>query len=211
MNSVEVGIIGDGGQSREVREYLRESNIEPSFLAVDREYVDGTPGRIDILSPSDYQELTPVVAAIGAPEIRRKMVEEWRGGEFFTVISNQSYVGDTVRIGEGSIISPRAVLTASIEVGRHVIVNVGATVSHDSEIGDYATIGPGAHIAGGVKLGRGVFIGIGASVNNGVEIADGCVVGAGAVVISDILEPNSVVVGTPARLLRINEGWLSEV
>lgn len=207
----EVGILGAGGQAREVEQYLDDQGIKPTFFAVDAEYVGDSPGRIDILSPTEFEAVTPVIAAIGAPEVRRQLVKEWKGGEFYTVIANEAYVGESVTIGEGSIIAPRAVLTASIEVGSHVIVNVGATISHDCVIGDFATISPGAHVAGSVELGPGVFVGIGATISNGVKVAEGSVIGAGAVVIKDVVEKNSVVVGVPGGVIRINEGWLSEV
>lgn len=205
-----VGLIGAGGQAKEVEQYLRDSGITPAFFAVDKEYVN-TKNQIDILSPDEYEELTPVIAAIGAPEVRRKMVENWRGKEYYSVISKDAYIGKSVEIGQGAIIAPRAVLTADIKLGEHVLVNVAATISHNAKLGNYVTVGPGAHIAGAVELGDGVFVGIGASISNNVKIAEGSVVGAGAVVISDILEPNSVVVGVPAKLIRVNKGWLNEV
>ena len=207
----EVGILGAGGQAREVKQYLGDQDIQPAFFAVNAEYVGDAPERIDILSPSDFEAVTPVIAAIGAPEVRRQLVEEWKGGEFYTVRANESYIGESVIIGKGSIIAPQAVLTANIEVGSHVIVNVGATISHDCTIGNFVTIGPGAHVAGNVELGDGVFVGIGASISNGVKVAEGSVIGAGAVVIKDVVEKNSVVVGVPASTIRVNEGWLSEV
>lgn len=205
-----VGLIGAGGQAREVEQYLREYGVHPSFYAVDKEYVAGDK-RIDILSPNEFEEMTPVISAIGSPEVRRKMVESWKGEEFYSVVSKDAYIGEGVRLGSGVIVAPRAVLTTDIEVGDHVLINVAATVSHDVKLGNYVTIGPGAHIGGSVELGDGVFVGIGANVSNGIKVAEGSVIGAGAVVISDIMEPNSVVVGVPAKLIRINEGWLSEV
>jgi len=212
MEKKDIGIIGFGGQAREATEYLSEKNIKPAFFAIGKEYIqDGIERKIDILDPSEYQRLTPVIAAIGAPEIRRKLVGEWKGEDFSTIISEQAYVGESVEIGKGSIVAPRVVLTANVTVGEHSIINVGSTISHDCKLGNFTTVSPGAHIAGNVELGDGVFIGIGAVVSNGVRIAEGVVVGAGAVVLKDIEEKNATVVGVPAKVIRINEGWLSEV
>ena len=207
----ELGIIGSGGQAREVAQYLSDEDSLPAFFAVHPEYLSENDVRVNLLNPNEYERITPVVAAIGAPEVRRRLVHEWAGESFGTVIAKDAYVGETVEMGVGCIISPRAVLTANVLLGDHVIVNIGATISHDSKIGNYATISPGAHIAGNVEIGDGVFVGIGATISNGIKIAEGSVIGAGAVVVNDIIENNSVVVGVPAKTIRINEGWLSEV
>lgn len=205
-----IGILGKGGQADEAESYLKDSEVE--FNAISSEYFDSSNARqVDILQPSEYQEALPVVAAIGAPAIRRKMVEEWKGERFKTIVAELSYIDKTVTIGEGGIIAPRAVITTNVEIGSHAIINVAASISHNSKLGDFVTVSPGAHIGGNVEIGNGAFIGIGAIITNNVIIAEGCVVGAGAVVINSIETPNSVVVGTPAKTIRINEDWLREV
>ena len=205
-----IGLIGNGGQADEAESFLENREVE--FRALSEGYLDPTdPRQINILNPNEYQRIIPVVAAIGAPEVRRKMVEEWGGEKFATIQSEVSYVDKSAVIGEGSIIAPRAVITTNVEIGKHVIVNVAATISHDSKLGDFVTIGPGAHVAGNVEIGDGAFVGIGAIISNNIRIANGVVVGAGAVVVEDILKENSVVIGVPAKEIRVNEGWLSEV
>lgn len=205
-----IGILGAGGQADEAGSFLNDSEV--AFFALNERYVDkNNEKQIDIANPEEYQRILPVVAAIGAPALRKKMVEEWPGERFTTIVAEYAYIDKSSKIGEGTIIAPRAVITTNVEIGRHAIINVAASISHDCKLGDYVTVGPGAHIAGNVELGDGVFIGIGAIVSNGIRIERGSVVGAGAVVISDVLEENSVVVGSPARVIRQNEGWLNEV
>jgi sugar O-acyltransferase (sialic acid O-acetyltransferase NeuD family) len=207
----EIGIIGSGGQAREVREYLNDDDMQPAFFAVNPEYISEEGDKINILSPSEYERITPVVAAIGAPEVRRRLVNEWPGDNYTKIISTHAYVGESVSIGKGSIIAPRAVLTADIILGEHTIINVGVTIAHDCRLGDYVTVSPGAHIAGNVELGDGVFVGIGATISNNIKIANGCVIGAGTVVIEDVLVENSVVVGVPGKVIKINDGWQDEI
>lgn len=205
-----IGLIGNGGQADEAESYLKNAEVE--FRAISSEYVDvENPLHINILNPDEYQRVVPVVAAIGAPEVRKNMVANWPGEHFTTIQSEMAYVDPTVKIGEGSIIAPRSVITTNVEIGRHVIVNVAATISHNSKIGDFVTIGPGAHIAGNVEIQEGAFIGIGAVISNNILIVRGVVVGAGAVVTTNVLIENSVVVGVPAKQIKVNEGWLSEV
>jgi sugar O-acyltransferase (sialic acid O-acetyltransferase NeuD family) len=205
-----IGIIGRGGQADEASSFLKDREVD--FYALSEQYLDQTDeSQIDIAKPQEYQRILPVVAAIGAPAVRKEMVEQWSGDNFTTIVAEYAYVDVTSKIGEGTIVAPRAVITTNVEIGKHAIINVGASISHDCRLGDYVTISPGAHIAGRVTIGDGVFIGIGAIINNNISIAPGTVVGAGAVVVKDIQQENSVVVGTPAKTIRINDGWLREV
>ena len=103
-----------------------------------------------------------------------------------------------VRIGEGSVLAARALLTSDVTLGRHVYVNVGASVSHDCDVGDRCHLAPGARLAGSVRVGAGCEIGIGAVVVQGISIGEDVIVGAGAVVIRDV-PSGSTVVGVPAR------------
>lgn len=206
----EVGILGAGGQSDEVEAYLGK---RASFKAVDKSYLlPETKGVvIAVDEPSEHQILTPVVAAVGAPAVRKALVLRWPGDKYQSAISSKAVVDESTVIHPGCIIAHQAVITTNVNVGRHTIINVGATIGHDCSFGEYVTIGPGANIGGNVSLGDGVFVGIGATIKNDLNIAEGVVVGAGAVVIKDIVEPNSVYVGVPARIVSRNEGWLSEV
>lgn len=206
-----VGLLGSGAQADEIESFL-DAQRAVSFRAVSIQFFNPeNPKLINIDNPGMYTGM-PVVAAIGAPGVRKDMVATW-GDEknYITVTSAAAYVDSSSSIGEGSVIAPMAVITTNVSIGKHVIVNVGATVSHDVIIGDYVTIGPGVHIAGRVTIGDGVFIGIGASISNNLIIAAGSVIGAGAVVMHDILEKNSVAVGVPARVIRKNEDWLREI
>jgi len=205
-----IGILGAGGQADEASSFLNDSEV--AFYALNETYVDkDNEKQINIATPEEYQRMLPVVAAIGAPDLRRKMVEEWPGERFTTIVAEFAYIDKSSKIGEGSIIAPRAVITTNVEIGKHAIINVAASISHNCMLGDYVTVSPGAHIAGNVILGDGVFIGIGAIISNNVELANGVVVGAGAVVLNSIEHPNTVLVGSPAKSIRVNEGWLREV
>lgn len=210
MHEKKIGILGAGGQADEAMSYLMNTDVE--FRALTDEYIDpADEHQINIISPTEYQRTLEVVAAIGAPAVRRAMVEKWPGEQYATIQAETSYIDQSARIGEGVIISPRAVITTNVEIGDHTIINVAATISHDCRIGQYVTVSPGAHIAGNVELGDGVFVGIGAVISNGIKVAAGSVIGAGAVVVKDILEENSVAVGTPAKVIKTNEGWLERV
>jgi sugar O-acyltransferase (sialic acid O-acetyltransferase NeuD family) len=205
-----IGLLGAGGQAREVQSYLPSGT--DVFWAVSSQYLeDDGVDQVDISAPPDGAAEAWVVAAVGAPAVRRDLVNAWPGNCFATVVSPAAYVGDSCTIGAGTIIAPGAVLTVDVAVGRHCLINAGATLSHDVELSSFVTIGPGAHIAGRVRLGDGVFVGIGATISNSVTIAPGVVIGAGAVVLSDVPTPNAVVTGVPAKVRSVRNDWLDDI
>jgi sugar O-acyltransferase (sialic acid O-acetyltransferase NeuD family) len=205
-----VGLLGAGGQAREVASYLPPGTA--LFWAVSSDYLDtATHDMIDLAAPLPADRDAAVIAAVGAPALRREMVATWPGERFATVISPAAHVDPSCKIGAGTVIAPGAVITVDVEVGEHCLVNVGATLSHDVHIASFVTIGPGAHVAGRVRLGDGVFVGMGACISNDVTIAPGVVVGAGATVLSDVTTSNAVVAGVPATVVKVRDGWLDAI
>lgn len=104
------------------------------------------------------------------------------------------------------------VLPPSVQVGRGVVFSYGGlgTVVHKAAwIGAGAVIGTGVTIGGrsglqGVPMiGEGAMLGSGAKVLGPVRIGRGASVGANAVVLEDVPD-YAVVVGVPARVVRIN-------
>lgn len=75
----------------------------------------------------------------------------------------------------------------------------------DTIVGDEVTIGHRA-VVHGCRVGDGALIGIGAIVLDGAVIGEGALVGAGAVVTpGSTVPPRTLVVGTPARVVRTLE------
>lgn len=205
-----LGLLGAGGQAREIVSYL--SADAATFSAVSHRYLDsGDSTMVDVAAPPSDRREAWVIGAVGAPALRRELVDAWPGSLYATLVLGSAHVHPSCNLGAGTLIAPSAVLTVDVTVGDHCHVNVGATLSHDVTLGRYTTIGPGAHLAGGVRLGDGVFVGIGASIANRVSIANGVVVGAGAVVIADVTTANAVVAGVPARVVAIRDGWLDAI
>lgn len=200
-----IGLLGSGGQAREAAEY--DLSLDVAFHAVTAEHLGARSDLVDLATRDPDLLAVPVVAAVGAPGLRRDMVARWGGTTFARILASSAWISPSASVGEGSILAPGVVLTADVELGAHVLVNVGASVSHSSRVGDFATLSPGVRIGGDCVIGAGVFLGIGASVAHGVRIADGVVVGAGAVVVHDLTEPG-VYTGVPARLRRLLDGWI---
>lgn len=205
-----IGLLGAGGQAREVASYLPPDT--DVFWAVSPDYVDAARSdHVDITAPSPAARGATVVCAVGAPALRRDLVAAWPGDRFATVISPAAYVDPSCTIGAGTVVAPGAILSVNVVVGEHCQVNIGATLSHDVRLASFVTICPGAHLAGWVRLGEGVFVGVGANISNDVTIASGVVIGAGATVLVDVTTPNAVVAGVPATVINIRDGWLDAV
>lgn len=203
------GLLGAAGQADEAAEYALPRL--PLFRAVSPEYlVAGRDDLIDIGTEDALALDTAVVAAVGAPAVRRELVEAWGGSRYLTVASSRSWVASTAVVADGCILAPFAAVSSNARLGAHVLVNLHASVSHDAVIGEFVTLSPGARVGGRSRLGDGVFVGIGATVMNDVAVASGIIIGAGAVVVSDLTEPG-VYIGVPAKRLRAQEGWLRAI
>ena len=95
---------------------------------------------------------------------------------------------DTITIGPGTNIQDGSVV--HVDSGHPVLVGSGVTVGHGA-------------ILHGCTIGDNVLIGMGATVLNGAVIGDNSIVGAGTLVPpGKRFEPRSLLIGTPARVIR---------
>ena len=146
------------------------------------------------------------VCCIGNPKVREEIVAflAERAGHFAIGIHPAVIMSDTVRIGEGSMITAGNIFTTNITIGKHVIFNLACTIGHYSNIEDFVTVNPGVNISGGVRLRKGSYLGTNASILEKITIGSSSVIGAGAVVTKDI--PDHVTaVGVPAKVIKEHE------
>lgn len=125
------------------------------------------------------------------------------------VVENATIIGDVV-VGPGANIWFQSVVrgdTNSIRIGAncniqdacilHVVKDRYTVVLEDDVVLGHRVVAHGCHIR------RGSLIGIGAVVLDGAEIGEESIVGAGAVVAPrTVVPPRSLVMGTPARVIR---------
>lgn len=124
-------------------------------------------------------------------------------------VAESAVVIGKVRIKAGVGIWFGAVLRGDnewIEIGERTNVQDNCTLHTDPgcplTVGDGCTVGHNA-IVHGCTIGRNCLIGMGAILMNRAQIGANCFVGAGALIAEDkIIPDNSVVVGTPARVIR---------
>lgn len=139
-----------------------------------------------------------------------------------------AWVIGKVEVGPQSSVWPTAVLRGDvgpIRIGARSNIQDGA-ICHDTTsisavwVGDEVTVGHRA-ILHGCRIEDRCLIGMGAIVLDNAWVGEGSVIGAGAVVVAGtIIPPNSVVFGTPGKVVRsttdvhkrmIEAGWAAYV
>ncbi|MFC5712361.1 2,3,4,5-tetrahydropyridine-2,6-dicarboxylate N-acetyltransferase [Thalassorhabdus alkalitolerans] len=124
-------------------------------------------------------------------------------------------------------IEPGAIIRDQVEIGKNAVIMMGASINIGSVVGEgtmidmnvvmggRATVGNNCHIGAGAVLAGvieppsakpvvvedGVVVGANAVILEGVTVGEGAVVAAGAIVTEDV-PPNTVVAGTPARVIK---------
>jgi acetyltransferase-like isoleucine patch superfamily enzyme len=133
-------------------------------------------------------------------------------------------LGDDSRVGSFVEIQKNVSVGARCKISSHTFICEGVTIEDDVFVGHGVVFindpDPRATANGKpqteadwhvvpTRVCRGASIGSGAVILAGVTIGAGALVGAGAVVTRDVA-PDSVVVGIPARFLRMREEVSSE-
>jgi UDP-2-acetamido-3-amino-2,3-dideoxy-glucuronate N-acetyltransferase len=126
-------------------------------------------------------------------------------------------VGDDTRIGAFVEIQKNACIGARCKISSHTFICEGVTIEDEVFVGHGVVFindpDPHATAAGRpqteadwqvipTRVCRGASIGSGAAILSGVTVGAGALVGAGAVVTKDV-RPGAVVVGNPAKFLRM--------
>ncbi|MDD4074491.1 MAG: 2,3,4,5-tetrahydropyridine-2,6-dicarboxylate N-acetyltransferase [Eubacteriales bacterium] len=118
-------------------------------------------------------------------------------------------IREQVEIGKGAVIMMGAVINIGAVIGENTMIDMGAILGGRATVGKNCHIGAGAVLAGVIEpasatpviVEDNVLVGANAVVIEGVHIGENAVVAAGAVVLSDV-PPNTVVAGTPARVIK---------
>ena len=121
-----------------------------------------------------------------------------------------AFIRENVEIGNNCIIMMGAVINIGSVIGDGTMIDMGVIMGGRATVGKNCHIGAGAVLAGVIEpasatpviIEDDVMIGANAVVLEGVRVGKGAVVAAGAIVIEDVPE-NSVVGGTPARVLKL--------
>lgn len=123
-----------------------------------------------------------------------------------SAIHPQAIISPSAKIDSGVTVMAAAVINAGVILGANVVINTGVIVEHDCVVGDHVHIATGARLTSTIQVGAQVHIGAGATIKQCLTIGEKAIVGAGAVVVTDV-PPGAVVVGVPARILKMRETY----
>lgn len=203
-------IVGGGGLGRIVYDIVTQN---PNFL--EHYEVSGfLDTRADLVlpeeipvpllgNPLDYrvQEDEVFFVAVGLPDWRKRLVAPLLAqGANFISYSHGSSVAARTRVGQGSFLTPGAVVSVDCEIGAFTYLDTYVILGHDVVLGEHCMVGAASFLAGGVRVGAGVSIHPRAIIAKGVTIGENAIIGIGSVVVKDV--PAGVTVfGNPARII----------
>jgi len=105
-------------------------------------------------------------------------------------------------VGNGTLMAPLSQLSPDTTIGENCILLANCMVGHDSELDRFAHVATNAVVGANVRVGKAVHVGSNATIREKLSIGDFALIGSGAVVLANV-ETNGIVVGNPARLLRV--------
>lgn len=204
-------IYGCGGTGREIADLARRKKIWDDIIFVDdhivHPLVDGhRVFEFDAMLNSDELHMFEFIVSTGEPESRRMLYEKLAHHELTlaSMASESCLISELSSVGAGTIMLPGVTLTVNVRIAEGCLIIQQSAIGHDASIGRYSVVAQKVAIGGEVDIGECCYLGSGAVIRNGISIGDYAIVGMGAVVLKDV-PPGHVVVGNPARLLRINE------
>lgn len=117
-------------------------------------------------------------------------------------IYDSSFVFGDVSVGEKTWIGPYTILdgTGGLKIGRYCNISAGVQIYTHSSLAWVLTEGQAAYTYGATEIGNGVYVGSQCIIDKGVRIGDHSIVAANSYV-NRSFEENSVIAGTPAKLI----------
>ena len=184
----DIVIVGSGGLGREIASLFLNQDLKEkfNFLGFIDDYKDKGAivngqevlGDIELLIKA--KPCLHIILGFSHLQHRLELINKLQDQSFLfpTIIHPDAVLIDSthIKIGDGSIIFPYAILTTNITIGKNVIVHIGAKIHHDTVIHDNCIVMPNVAITGGATIGNNVFIGTGAFFPSPLFIPDNAIV-----------------------------------
>ena len=205
-------VIGAGGAAKEIYLLIRQINTKkPAFEF--KGFIDITasgPLKIGKKAFPVYEESTflkdcdesvSIVSGLGDTGGLRKIIGLYKkksNFEFPNLIHPDVDLDESIKLGEGNVITTQCVFTINSSLASFNYINRGVHIGHDCTIGSYNIINPCTVISGGVIINNENLIGTNATVLQYLKIGSKNKIGAGAVVTKDVRN-DLCMIGVPAK------------
>ncbi len=124
---------------------------------------------------------------------------------YISIIDKTAIIPDGFcSVGNGVLLAPLSQLSTDTTVSDNCMLLPNSFLGHNSFMDVYAHLATNSVVGANVHVGKAVHIGSNATIREKIHLGDFCFIGAGAVVLHDVPD-NAIVVGNPARVLRIKE------
>lgn len=160
----------------------------------------GTDNDASILFEKEYKNI-PVLITPDIPHIRYQLYNYYKikiGCKVASLISKDTYISRSVKIGEGTIIQRGVNISSNIIIGKMVKINTNVNMMHDCLLDDYVTVAPNSVLLGKVKIGAFTYIGANSTLLPMMVVGENVIIGAGSVVTKPV-QSNITIKGNPAK------------
>jgi sugar O-acyltransferase (sialic acid O-acetyltransferase NeuD family) len=206
-SSCPIAIFGAGGHAVSVANVATSAGFRVSH------FIDSTKTGsylLDLPVVGDISEIggagaKQVSIAVGDNSVRERVYHELISRDkdllFPPLVHKSAVVSVFCEVEAGVVIMPGVIVGPNTKIGRFCLLNTRSSIDHDSQMGDFSSLAPGVVTGGTVRIGNRSAISIGATIKHGISVGDDVVIGAGSYLNKDAPN-NSVMYGTPARLIR---------
>ena len=208
-------IIGAGTYGEVYLAYLQEAGIDiVGFLDDDPKYegqsVRGIPvlGGVSRLNDlKDSAKVDAVYCPLGNNKLRVKflMMAKELGYKTPNYIHPSVIISPDVTIGVGVYILLGTTIMPHTVIKDYVMISMGARIAHHNVLDEGVFLSSGCVFGASIHAHKYAYCGISSTIMTGLhDLGEDCLIGAGAVVIKDVPD-RAVMVGVPAKVLRIKE------
>ena len=211
MNNGKLYIVGAGGFSREIYDYLSATKFEyegyqlAGFLDDDTTQLDNFDVLHSIVGPLEDVNIpkgSKLIMGLASPFLKERLFKFYLELEisYVTYIHPSAVVGKYIQLGEGCVICPNVTITTNVKIGLCSTINAHSSIGHDVIIGDFCTLSGHCDITGQVCIGNRVMLGSHALIIPRKIVESDSIVGAGSVVIKKV-RSGTTVFGNPAKII----------